>query len=329
MELNLWNSNQILLEWLEKHSRTILKCDFDFDIANPSSNSLIDTISEKMKIKRECIALSAGISELISSILSASLWKQVYVFNPEFGLYMRCIRNSMYKNRTTFINMQSVHTLSKSIEQYETNPDDLLCISSPNWYSGERMTYKEIITLLNSFHGTIAIDEAYVDYANEPAALTQLAETHDRVILLRSFSKGWFVSGLRIGYMISKNFAERFRNEIIAPHSVSTPSMRIIQDLLNDEYLMRCFRTTRNDVIKTREYLKSELKPLEGCTCFQSEANFLTMLLDKKYEEEKNALSQVFGVKIMDTQMCGKMSLKYWISNMENAVKLVELMKKR
>ena len=52
MELNLWNSNQILQEWLGKHCRTVLKCDFEFDVANPSSNSLIDTISEKFKIKK-------------------------------------------------------------------------------------------------------------------------------------------------------------------------------------------------------------------------------------------------------------------------------------
>lgn len=328
MELNLWNSNQILQEWLGKHCRTVLKCDFEFDVANPSSNSLIDTISEKFKIKKECIALSAGISELIYSIFSAPLWEKVYIFNPEFGLYKRSVRNSMYINRTIFINMQSIHALSELVEQYETNPGDLLCISSPNWYSGERMNCQEIIRLLDSFHGTIVIDEAYVDYTNEPAALIELAETNDRVILLRSFSKGWFVSGLRVGYMVSKKYAEQFKSEIIAPHSISTPSMRIVQNLLNDEYLMNCFRATRNDVIKIREYLKRELRDVEGCVCFQSESNFLTILIDERFKGEKDTFPQLFGVKIMDIQMNGKTSLKYWISNMENAEKLVELLKR-
>lgn len=328
MELNLWNNNQLLMEWLNKHSKNILKCDFDFDVANPSSNALIDTISEKMGIKRECIAVSAGISELISSILFSSLWMHVYIFEPEFGLYRRCIQNSMYKNNTTIISLHSVHTINKAVEQYKTENEDLLCVSSPNWFSGERLNYNEIIDLLDSFHGTVVIDESYVDYANIPDELTRLAETHDRLILLRSFSKGWFVSGLRIGYMVSKAYAEYFRNEIIVPHSVSTPSMRIIQDLLKDKKLMGCFQATRNDVIKTREYLKGELMNLEGCRCFQSESNFLTILLDKKFEDKKGDLSELFGVKIMDVQMYDELSIKYWISNMDNAAKMVEFMKK-
>ena len=327
MELNLWNSNQLLQEWLNKHSQNVLKCDFDFDVVNPSSNSLIDTISEKLGVERNCIALSAGISELIFSVFSAPLWNNVYTFTPEFGLYLKCIRNSMYKNAVKIIEMQSVHTLDKLLEEHETTQDDLLCISSPNWFSGERMTYEEILDLLCVFQGTIVIDEAYVNYADEPDMLTRLAETNDRIILFRSFSKGWFVSGLRIGYMISRKYAPKFRDEIILPHSVSTPSMRIAQNLLNDSYLMRCFRATRNDVINTREYLKAELKDLDGCTCFQSESNFLTMLLDDTFEQNKEKLAKAFGAKVMDTVMDGRMSLKYWISSMENAENMVRLLK--
>lgn len=45
---------------------------------------------------------------------------------------------------------------------------------------------------------------------------------------IRSLSKGWFVSGLRIGFMISKGYAEEFRDDIIMAHSVSMPSIRVI-----------------------------------------------------------------------------------------------------
>ena len=327
MELNLWNSNHLLQKWLEKHAKNILKCDFDFDVVNPSSNELIEMISVAFGIERDCIALSAGISELISAIFSAPLWENVYIFHPEFGLYAKCIQHSMYKEKVTIMNVESVHTIDHLIENHQTTPKDLLCISSPNWFSGEKMTYEEVEELLRVFPGTIVIDEAYINYAEEPDALIQLAETQERIILLRSFSKGWFVSGLRIGFMISKGYAAKFRDEIIVPHSVSTPSMRVIQDLLKDSFLMKCFHTTRKDVVKTREYLKIELGNLGGCTCYQSEANFLTVLLDERYEGRKGKLSEAFGAKIMEIRMHGKLSVKYWISDKKNADEFVQILK--
>lgn len=328
MELNLWNTNHLLQEWLEKHAKNVLKCDFDFDVVNPSSNELIDTISEKFGIERDYIALSAGISELIFSIFSAPLWENVYIFHPEFGLYAKCIQHSMYKEKVTIMNLESVHMIDHLIEIHQTTPNDLLCISSPNWFFGEKITYEEVEKLLGVFLGTVVIDEAYINYAEEPDTLIQLAETQERIILLRSFSKGWFVSGLRIGFMVSKGYAAKFRDEIIIPHSVSTPSMRVIRDLLNDPFLMKCFRATRNDVVNTREYLKTELDNMEGCTYYQSESNFLTILLDDRFEGRKEELSEAFGAKIMEIRMNGKLNLKYWISDKENAEEFVRMLKK-
>ena len=107
-----------------------------------------------------------------------------------------------------------MHQISEIVRKYETEKNDILCVSSPNWYSGERITYKEVVDLLERFHGVIVLDEAYVDYADSAELMLPLVEKNERLILLRSYSKGWFVSGLRVGFMISKKYGTVFRDRM-------------------------------------------------------------------------------------------------------------------
>ena len=160
--------------------------------------------------------------------------------------------------------------------------NDILCVSSPNWYSGERITYKEVVDLLERFHGVIVLDEAYVDYADSAELMLPLVEKNERLILLRSYSKGWFVSGLRVGFMISKKYGTVFRDSIIMPHSVSSSSLRLIAEMEKDVFIMKAFASTRKEVIRIREYLKCEIEKISSCECSKSQSNFLTVILYKR-----------------------------------------------
>jgi histidinol-phosphate aminotransferase len=53
-------------------------------------------------------------------------------------------------------------------------------------------------------HVTVVVDEAYAEFAPEPAAITALVRwTDKRVVVLRSFSKLHGLAGLRIGYAVT------------------------------------------------------------------------------------------------------------------------------
>ena len=324
MELNLWNSNTILKEWLIDHAGAILKCDFDFGVVNPSSNYLIKSISNRLNISEDYIAISAGISELISAIFSTSLWNNVYILEPEFGLYQKVLKNSWYRERTTVIKNSDVHQISEIVRKYETEKNDILCVSSPNWYSGERITYKEVVDLLERFHGVIVLDEAYVDYADSAELMLPLVEKNERLILLRSYSKGWFVSGLRVGFMISKKYGTVFRDSIIMPHSVSSSSLRLIAEMEKDVFIMKAFASTRKEVTRIREYLKCEIEKISSCECSKSQSNFLTVILYKR--SLSDILKNEFGVKVMSV-LDDRIIVRYWISDKENAEQFIRILK--
>ena len=60
--------------------------------------------------------------------------------------------------------------------------------------------------LLSQFSGVVLIDQAYGDFVDEDqkAAAFALIQRHDRVLLLRTLSKGYALAGLRFGYGLAQ-----------------------------------------------------------------------------------------------------------------------------
>jgi histidinol-phosphate aminotransferase len=80
-----------------------------------------------------------------------------------------------------------------------------LCfIVNPHAPSGVLIPYAELDKLASTFKGLLVLDEAYVDFV-DPALehdCTPLVLKYDNVLILRTFSKGYSLAGLRMAYGI-------------------------------------------------------------------------------------------------------------------------------
>jgi len=76
----------------------------------------------------------------------------------------------------------------------------LTILCNPNAPTGTFVPVSEVADLARKVEGVLAVDEAYVDFA-EDNCLSLLRE-FDNVIILRSMSKGYSLAGLRFGYGI-------------------------------------------------------------------------------------------------------------------------------
>lgn len=74
-------------------------------------------------------------------------------------------------------------------------------IASPNSPSGHMVPLDDLRKLASQVSGILAIDEAYVDFA-EYSALP-LVHEFENVIVLRTLSKGYSLAGLRLGFGIA------------------------------------------------------------------------------------------------------------------------------
>lgn len=99
----------------------------------------------------------------------------------------------------------------------------LLC--SPNNPTGVPLTTEQVVGFLGQVppEVLVVLDEAYVEYADDPdgrASLALLAE-HPNLCLLRTLSKAWGLAGLRVGYAVAApEIAEALRRTAV-PFGVS------------------------------------------------------------------------------------------------------------
>jgi len=154
----------------------------------------------------------------------------------------------------------------------------VLAVANPNDPTGGYMPAAELDELLAALpeQAHVLLDEAYVDFQDaEPTdACLALVERHPRLLVFRTFSKVWGLSGLRGGYAVGGSEASSLLEAIGPAHGVNALTQAGLAQALrlgSDEVLRR-----RASVIEGRERVLSEL-PRMGIEAPPSQANFVWM----------------------------------------------------
>jgi histidinol-phosphate aminotransferase len=80
------------------------------------------------------------------------------------------------------------------------DPSLLKFIVNPNSPTGAFFSLPSVEAAVSASSGVVVIDEAYVDFA--PRSFLELLPKHDNVLILRTFSKGYGLAGMRIAFAI-------------------------------------------------------------------------------------------------------------------------------
>ncbi|MBW4553677.1 MAG: histidinol-phosphate transaminase [Aphanocapsa sp. GSE-SYN-MK-11-07L] len=142
-------------------------------------------------------------------------------------------------------------------------------IASPNSPSGHLVPLADLRSLAQQVTGVLAIDEAYVDFA-ESSALP-LVQEFDHVIILRTLSKGYSLAGLRMGFGVAnpKLLAGLFK--VKDSYNIDAIATAVGTAAIRDQ-------TYKNDcaakVKLSRAKLTTDLKHL-GFNVLESQGNFV------------------------------------------------------
>ncbi len=146
----------------------------------------------------------------------------------------------------------------------------LLWLCSPNNPTGNAFAAEDVERLLRGFEGMVVLDEAYIDFADQPSWVTRLAE-FPNLIVLQTFSKAWGMAGLRLGLAFaSPEVAELFAR-VKYPYNINSPTQATA--------LERIARGIDAQVAELREQRAMLAAALPLCPgvqqVFPSDANFL------------------------------------------------------
>ena len=150
----------------------------------------------------------------------------------------------------------------------------LTCLVNPHAPSGRLMGADDCARLATELDGVLLLDEAYADFIDPALGYDSapLLRAHDNLLILRSFSKGYSLAGLRLGYLIGhEGLIGPMLTKTRDSYNIDAISQRLGLAALDDQGHAR---DTWRRVRAQRSQLKDELAR-RGLACPPSQANFL------------------------------------------------------
>jgi len=201
----------------------------EFANTTPPEDSTIlkGAISAARGLDSKSILCHAGSSALIYSCFRELVQRssRVLVLDPTYGEYEHvATKAGRPVTRIPLPYPYCAASLLKSIER-ELMSGDLFALVNPNSPTGTVLPSEALKSLMNTFdRTTFWVDETYSEYVDQPNSLERVASAHHNLIVCKSMSKVYALSGLRVGYAVSleERIAE-FRG-LIPPWAVCLPA---------------------------------------------------------------------------------------------------------
>ncbi|MEL7187630.1 MAG: aminotransferase class I/II-fold pyridoxal phosphate-dependent enzyme, partial [Pseudomonadota bacterium] len=129
----------------------------------------------------------------------------------------------------------------------------LVFVCSPNNPTGTPLPRAELVRLLDgrAEQSVIVVDEAYIEFGNEPSVVDVLGR-FPNIVVLRTLSKALGFAGARCGAVIGSSEVVRMLNAVQAPYALATPVVECVEDALVDEELRKAENMVA-DVVRERE----------------------------------------------------------------------------
>ena len=270
---------------------------------DPYSRDFCNAVSEALNVPADWIIVTNGSDDLLNILIRACAEgkerKVVYPM-PSYVLYR------------TLSALQSAEVVEVDYgEDYQLPIDELIAangavtlIATPNSPSGHLVPLEDLRTLASKLSGILAIDEAYVDFADYSAL--SLIKEFDNVIVLRTLSKGYSLAGLRLGFSIAnpKLLSNLFK--VKDSYNVDAIAILVGTAAMQDQE----YKNSRAEKVKrSRIWLKQNLSQV-GFKVRDSQGNFLltTPTSDRakdiyRYLKKNNILVRYFDLPGLDDKL--------------------------
>jgi histidinol-phosphate aminotransferase len=147
----------------------------------------------------------------------------------------------------------------------------LAFLANPNSPSGTALTRDEVARLASRLNCPLVVDEAYADFATPEHRSIPLVRDHPNVIVTRSFSKGYSLAGIRLGYLVAQASLVEQLVKVKDSYNCDMLSLAAGIAAIGDQaYLAE----SRAKVVATRARLTTALRDL-GYTVPESQTNFV------------------------------------------------------
>ncbi len=248
---------------------------------DPAQKAVRSKIADYVGCKPENIVAGAGADELIDLLCRLTLnpGDKVLTFTPTFSYYKHVVE----LNGGIFVDVE--RQADYSIQAAELSRIDLtgikvVLLCSPNNPPGN-MLEEDVLNYFLAQDLLVVVDEAYYEFAQQTFA--EKINSHNNLIVLRTFSKCFGLAGLRVGYGIMCETLQEAIMKIKPPYSVNMAAEVALSTCIDHQEV---FQKQVETMIATRKATIEKLQEIDELEVYPSHSNFILCRL-----KTKNALA--------------------------------------
>ena len=251
------------------------------------SDGLIQAISKARGLPAANIVAGGGSSDLIFSLFPQIVGQdeRVLILDPMYGEYQHILENVLgahvIRHRLLKEQHFCVDSAALLADIHRTRPKVVVLVN-PNSPTGSHLDPQQMRALIQQLpqDTLIVIDETYIEYIGADASLERDVLRFPNLIIIKSMSKVYALSGIRVGYLVAQaRLIERLAR-MTPPWAVSFAGQLAGITALNDPaYYQHQYQQTH----ELRAELIQSLRGIPWLQTYPSVANFvLVELLDQR-----------------------------------------------
>ncbi len=293
---------------------------------DPDQEELKNILSKVKGISVKNMLLGNGSDEILDMIFRVFCDPKVdsiIINTPTFGMYkVLADINEIAVKYVSLTNDFQLNTdfIKKQIDEHTK----LIFICSPNNPTGNLISKKDILYLLQTLHIMIVIDEAYIDFSDELSWLHEV-ENYKNLIVIQTLSKAYGMAGLRLGICYAAEATIEVLKKIKMPYNVNVLSQKMALEQLNEQ---RFIETKIDEILVNRSVLKNDLQKISFVKkIYHSDTNFLLVKVDDASKRYKQLLEKGIVVRNRSNEPLCENCLRFTIGTKEEIEILINTLK--
>lgn len=215
------------------------------------ADGLTRVIARTRGVGPENILTASGSSQLIH--LAFRHWltsaSRVLILDPMYGEYAHVLEEVIRCTVTRLpLRRAEGYVLDPArMEAALASPHDWIVLVNPNNPTGRHVPRDALAEMLRRIprSSRVWIDEAYVDYAGAGQSLESLAARGRNVVVCKSMSKGYALSGVRVAYLCGPAALLEELRPLLPPYAVSLPAQVAgVKAMQDAEYYQQRYQET-------------------------------------------------------------------------------------
>ena len=233
-----------------------------FRYPDGKSKVLRTQISKKFKCDKDKVICGAGSDEVIQMLCQLFLRPKDEVIVPQFSFLMYRIYSKIVGAKVIFAKEKNYKISISEIIKKVTKKTKIVFLANPNNPTGTYLTEIELIELRKKLRKDIllVVDDAYAEYMknHDYKSGLDLFKKKENVFILRTFSKIYGLSSLRIGWGYGAKKIIEALNIIKPPFNVNEVAQKAaVESLKDNKFISRSISHNIFYAKKIKNFLKN------------------------------------------------------------------------